>query len=154
MLAFCAPFAAAGQGPGTGDGVRFGVTVGGISTVGLTAELFRDSRSIDIILGTWAFKDVSLSVVGKQYFGGNDLRPFLGAGLWLVLAKPPDARTGLGLVARVPIGLDWAVATSHSVGGALSLNRALAVRRPDPEDDLPLVGRLVPLPGLYYRWTR
>lgn len=130
------------------------MTVGGISTVGLTAEFFRNSRSIDITLGTWAFRDVSLSVVGKQYLGGRDLRPFAGAGLWLVVAKPSDARTGLGLVARVPIGVDWRVGGSHSVGGAVSLNRALAVRRPDPEDELPLTGRLVPLPGLYYRWTR
>lgn len=148
------PSGVAGQGSDAGDGVRFGLTVGGISTVGVAVEFFRDSRSIDITLGTWAFRDVSLSVVGKQYIGGRDLRPFVGLGLWLVLARPADQRTGLGLVARAPVGLDWEAAESHSIGAAVSANRALAVRRPDPDDDLPLAGRLVPLPGMYYRWTR
>ena len=35
-----------------------------------------------------------------------------------------------------------------------NVNRALAVRRTDPADDLPLNGRLIPLPGVYYRWKR
>jgi hypothetical protein len=33
------------------------------------------------------------------------------------------------------------------------VNRALAVRRTDPDDDLPPNGRIVPLPEVYYRFT-
>jgi hypothetical protein len=33
------------------------------------------------------------------------------------------------------------------------LNRGLAVRRSDPQDDLPMNKRLVPLPEVYYRFT-
>lgn len=135
------------------DGIRIGLTVGGISTVGIVVEFFRDSRSLDVNVGTWAFSDLSLSVVAKQYIGSRALRPYVGGGFWLVIASPPEQRTGLGLIARVPIGLDWEVVSAHSLGAALSLSRALAVRRPDPEDDLPLNRRLVPLPGMYYRWT-
>jgi len=42
----------------------------------------------------------------------------------------------------------------HSLGLTMNVNRALAVRRTDPGDQLPLNRRLVPLPGVYYRWTR
>jgi len=41
----------------------------------------------------------------------------------------------------------------HAFGVGVNLNRALLVRRTNPEDELPLNGRLVPLPGAYYRLT-
>jgi len=50
------------------------------------------------------------------------------------------------------VGVDWMMFEDHALGAALNINRALWVRRTDPEDDLPLEGRLVPLPGLYYRF--
>ena len=34
----------------------------------------------------------------------------------------------------------------------IGLNRALAVKRTDPEDDTPVNRRLIPLPGAAYRW--
>lgn len=144
------------QGPDAGDGVRFGISVGGISTVALSVEFFRDARSIDIGVGTWSFRDVSVSATARQYFLASDLKPVVGAGLWLAAAAPAaeGERTGLALVFRAPVGLNWAVAENHATGLLINVNRGLWVRRSDPEDDLPMNRRLVPLPELYYRVTR
>lgn len=153
LLLLLTPCALSAQGTDAGTGWRIGMTFGGISTVGVTFEAFRDSRSIDVTLGTFGFRDVGLSVVGKQYVGGRNARPFVGVGLWGLLASS-DEGTGLALVARMPIGVDWTVRGRHSVGAAVAVNRALAIRRPDPTDERSPNNRLVPLPGIYYRWTR
>lgn len=141
------------QAPGAGDGVRIGVSFGGISTVALNVELFRDSRALDLSLGTWSFRDLSVSAVAKQYFGASAARPVVGAGLWMATSWAGGERTGVALVLRAPVGVDWAVDGSrHSVGAFLNVNRGLWVRRSDPEDDLPMNRRFVPLPELYYRF--
>lgn len=144
------------QGPDDGDGVRFGVSFGGISTVAVAVELFRDSRSIELALGTWSFRDLSVSATARQYFGASALKPVVGAGLWLAAAAPAadGERTGLALVVRAPIGVDWAMADRHAAGLIMNVNRGLWVKRSDPEDELPMNRRLVPLPELYYRFTR
>jgi hypothetical protein len=147
-----APSDATAQGPGVGEGWRVGLTLGGISTVGVSFEFFRDSRSLDLTLGTFGFRDVGLSVVGKQYFGERAARPFVGLGLWGIVSWTAP-RTGYALVARAPVGVDWTVRGRHAVGAEVALNRALAIRRPDPEDERELKKRLVPLPGIYYRWA-
>ena len=41
------------------------------------------------------------------------------------------------------MGAEWTFVDDHSVGAALNVNRVLAVRRTDPADDLPSVGRIV-----------
>jgi hypothetical protein len=152
LACIASPIAA--QGSDAGDGVRIGISVGGISRVGLTVELFRNTHAIDFGLATRSFRDVSISAVYKEYIGGRALRPFAGAGLWATIAAPTIAgeRTGLALVLRAPIGLDWGFADNHAVGAALNLNRGLTVRRSDPEDRAPMNGRLVPLPEVYYRF--
>lgn len=143
------------QAPGAGSGVRLGATFGGISTVGVVVEYFDDASSVELNVGTWSFKDLSASLTVKQYFGRSALRPFVGAGLWLVAADPPadGERLGLATVLTFPIGADWRFAGRHYTGLTLNVNRALWVRRTDPDDDLPLNDRLVPLPGIYYRWS-
>jgi hypothetical protein len=142
------------QGSDAGDGVRIGIAFGGISTVGLSVELFRDTHALDFGIGTWSFNDISVSAVYKEYIGGRALRPFVGAGLWAVAAAPSleGERTGLALVLRAPVGLDWSFVDRHALGAALNLNRGLLVRRSDPQDDLPMNRRLVPLPEVYYRF--
>ncbi len=159
-LAFALLFALAGalplqaQGSDAGDGWRIGLSFGGISTLGLTVERYWDSHAVEVGLGSWSFRDVSISPVFKEYIGGRALRPFVGLGLWVAVAGPivPAERTGFALVARAPVGVDWAFVDDHAVGAALNFNRGLAVRRSDPEDDLPMNGRIVPLPELYYRF--
>ena len=136
------------------DAIRVGLSFGGISTVGVNVEFFRGSRSLELSLGTWSFRDISFSASGKKYVGSHAVRPFVGAGLWMVIAAPGDERTGLALVLRAPVGVDWSVTDSHAVGAELGLSRALWVRRSDPADDLPMNKRIVPLPGLYYRFAR
>lgn len=146
-------FPAASQGRHAGDGVRVGVSVGGISTYGLTVEIFRDTHAVEVGLGTWSFREMSLSAVYKEYFFASRVRPFVGGGLWMVVASPPEQRTGMALVFRAPVGAEWSFVDDHSVGAALNVNRALAVRRTNPDDRVPSVGRIVPLPELYYRLT-
>jgi hypothetical protein len=145
---------AAAQASGAGDGVRLGVSVGGISTVGVVVEIFRDTHALELGVGTWSFRDLSVSAVYKEYFGASRLRPFAGAGLWAVAARAIDdtERTGLALVLRAPVGVDWSFADHHAAGFALNVNLGLAVRRSDPLDDLPMNRRLVPLPELYHRF--
>ncbi|MGD8320326.1 MAG: hypothetical protein PVJ02_07725 [Gemmatimonadota bacterium] len=144
----------AAQGTGTGSKVRVGVTFGGISTVGLSLEFVNENTSFDFTVGTWSFRDLSVSAVVRQYFGTGNLLPFVGGGLWMVLASPPGdgGQTGFAAVLHAPVGLDWQAVDDHYLGIDMAVNRALWVRRTDPEDDLPLNKRLVPLPGVYYRW--
>ena len=154
LVALVAPTSGSAQGTGTGDGVRVGVTFGGISTVGISVEYFHDQHSVDLSVGTWSFRDLSAAFTLREYFGASYLHPFVGGGLWVVLARPPSERTGAAVVLQAPVGLDWRVEDRHYIGGVVNVNRALWVRRTDPEDDLPLNRRLVPLPGVYYRWSR
>jgi hypothetical protein len=153
LVAGTAPLAA--QRANAGGGLRLGVFVGGISTFGLVLEAFDDTHAVEVAAGTWAFHDVSVSAVYKEYFGASRLRPFVGAGLWVVSAGAvgPDERRGLALVLRAPVGVDWSFADDHALGAALNVNRGVAVRRSDPLDDLPMNGRFVPLPEVYYRFT-
>ncbi|MDX1493941.1 MAG: hypothetical protein R3253_07785 [Longimicrobiales bacterium] len=153
LLGLLATLPAWAQSPGAGDGVRLGVSFGGVSTVALNVELYRDSRSVDLALGTWSFRDLSVSAVAKQYFGAGSARPVVGAGFWMVSSWAGGERPGFAVVLRAPVGVDWAVDGSrHSAGLFLNVNRGLWVRRSDPADDLPLNRRLVPLPELYYRY--
>lgn len=143
-------------GPSGPEELRVGISFGGISFIGLIMEYRWGDRAVDLTVGTWTFQDISISVVGKQYFGPGDFRPFSGLGLWAVFAPG----SGLGeqhsfaLVARAPVGVDWNLDADHHLGAALSLNKALWIRRKDPLDDTPPSDRLIPLPGFYYRWKR
>jgi len=134
------------------DGVRLGITVGGTSFFGFSVEFFDGQRSVEATLGTWALQDVSISVVGRQYFGGGSMKPVVGLGLWTVVAWPGDSRPGVALLARAPIGFDWNASGNHFVAADLNVTRGLWVRRTDPLDETPMSRRLVPLPGLAYRW--
>jgi hypothetical protein len=149
-LAISVPSALAGQAART---VRVGISVGGISTVGLVVEYVDGHGSTDLTVGTWSFRDLSVSLVRRQYFGVSALRPVVGIGLWAILATPEGERSGFALVARAPVGLDWRVRGDHYLTLDLNVNRGLLVRRTDPDDDTPLNNRLVPLPGLSYRWA-
>jgi len=136
--------------------VRIGVSFGGISFMGFMMEYRWGSRSVEMNIGTWSFRDLSLSLIGKQYFGPGDFRPFAGAGLWAVIAPPrePEHQTAVALLFRAPVGVEWNVDADHHLGAHISLNRALTVRRRDPQDEFPPSDRLVPLPGFYYVWKR
>jgi hypothetical protein len=146
-------FPASAQGRNAGDGWRIGISVGGISTFGVVVERFSDTHAVEVGVGTFAFRDLSISAVYKEYFFGSRVRPFVGAGLWSVWAFPPGEQMGVALVARAPVGAEWTFVDDHSVGAVININRVLAVRRTDPEDDLPPVGRIVPLPEFYYRYS-
>ena len=134
--------------------IRIGVTAGGIGSIGASVEFLWGSRSIDMNLATFTFNEVSLAVTAKQYFGGGDMRPFAGAGLWGIIGSTGEEgqQAGKALILRVPVGSDWNFTRTHHVGGSLAVNEGLWVDRADPEDDRPVSRRPVPLPGLYYRF--
>ncbi|MCK5652162.1 MAG: hypothetical protein KAJ42_12320 [Gemmatimonadetes bacterium] len=138
-----------GEGP---EGLRLGLTLGGISFVGFAVEYVWGDRSLDLTFGTWSFRDLSVSVVAKQYLGPGPTRPFVGLGLWAVGTR--TNRTGAALVLHAPIGVDWESSDQHHLGMAMNINRALLVRRSDPTDQRGTNNRLIPLPGFYYRWRR
>ena len=148
-----APPRAQAQSTGNDMEFRLGVTAFGIGLVGLSFEFRWGDRSLDTNLATFGFEDISVAVTGKQYFGGGDLQPFLGIGLWSVTAFAEDAtkRTGQALLLRIPFGANWQVAKSHAFGGSLALNEGLWIRRSDPIDNTPIRHRPIPLPGFYYR---
>ncbi len=156
VLGLACVFAPALQGQASGGAdmeFRFGVTAGGIGFLGLSLEWRWGDHSIDVNLATFSFRDLSLAVTGKQYFGGGDLQPFVGVGLWGVAALPDNAEdnTGRSLLLRVPIGADWNLSGDHFLGASLALNEGLWIKRADPLDDTPVSRRPIPLPGFYYR---
>ena len=145
--------------PGSKSGpeeVRIGLSFGGISFMGFLVEYRWGDRSVELNIGTWSFRDLSVSLVGRQYFGPGDFRPFAGLGLWAVIAPyhQEGEQAGVAVLARAPIGVEWNVDADHHLGAHINLNRALWIRRKDPRDDYPPSRRLVPLPGFYYVWNR
>ncbi|MEM7417696.1 MAG: hypothetical protein AAF389_19565 [Gemmatimonadota bacterium] len=142
-------------GSNAGRGARFGIALGGIGRWSGTVELYDGANSAELGVGLWSGA-VSVSVVGKRYFFGSRVRPVAGAGLWLVASGAGEngSRSAWALVLRAPVGVDAGFADHHALGLIGNLNRALWVRRGNPEDTAPSVGRLVPLPELYYRYAR
>ena len=136
--------------PGHGQ-MRFGVSLGGASTVALIVEKRWEHQGLEFQLGTWSFSDVSVSVTGKQYIGGSAVKPFVGLGLWGLVAFAEEG-TGWGVIGRAPVGLDWTFTGRHAAALTIYVNRALAIRRPDPEDQRPPRTALIPLPEFSYRW--
>jgi hypothetical protein len=133
--------------------VSLGVTAGGIGSIGASVEFLWGSRSLDVNLSTFSFSEASVAVTGKQYFGGGDLRPFVGMGLWGIAGATgqEDEQGGKALLFRVPVGADWNFTGSHRLGASLAINEGLWIDRANPEDDTPISHRPVPLPGFYYR---
>ena len=133
---------------------RIGVTAGGIGSIGASVEFLWGSRSIDVNLATFSFREVSLAVTGKQYFGLGDLRPFVGVGLWGIAGSTGQdgEQTGKVLLLRLPVGGDWNFTGNHHLGVSLAVNEGLWIDRADPEDDTPVSRRPIPLPGFYYRF--
>ena len=146
------PDAVRGQDAIADEQLRIGVTLGSASFLGLSLEYFWDEgRSVDLSLGTWALRDVSVSLVGKQYVGGDEnFRGYVGLGLWNVTAWQEEGR-GTALILRAPVGGE--VGSINAFGAELSVSKALYIQRADPEDDTPPAARIVPLPGFYYRWA-
>lgn len=131
---------------------RFGISVGGISTVGVLVEYVDAHGSTELNVGTWSFRDLSVSLVRRHYLGVARVRPSVGLGLWGVLGFPSGERVSASLVVRAPIGMDADTGNGHAFTVDINVNRGLWIRRSDPEDDTPMSRRLIPLPGVSYRW--
>ncbi len=143
----------AAQSTATDTQLRIGVTAGGVGSIGASVELLWGSTSIDVNLATFSFREVSLAVTGKQYFGGGDMRPFVGVGLWGIAGSTGQEGEGTGkaLLLRLPVGGDWNFTGSHHFGLSLAVTEALWIDRADPENERPVRRRPFPFPGFYYR---
>ena len=130
---------------------RIGVSLGGTGFVGIITEYQHGDWSGELGLGTISFRELSVSLTGKRYFAGGSFRPVIGAGFWHLSAWT-DEGSGSVFIFRAPVALDWQLSGGHALGAEVGLNRALAVDRLDPEDDAPPSPRLVPFPGIYYRY--
>ena len=129
---------------------RFGISFGGASTVALVVEHRWAHQGLEVQMGTWQLRDLSFSVTARQYVGSYKVEPFVGVGLWGIVARAEEG-TGYGLIARIPTGLNWDIGSRHAVSLNVYLNRALALKRPDPEDRRPPRTILIPLPEVSYR---
>lgn len=130
---------------------RFGVVVGGASLIGGLVEYRWQHQGLELQIGTIRSRDLSVSLTGKQYLGANRLEPYVGAGLWWLVAMEEEG-VGHALVLRLPVGLDWNLSSRQAIGGALYFNRILTLKRPDPLDTDPASTGFVALPELGYRW--
>lgn len=133
------------------DSFRIGVGVAGTGLLSLLVEYRWGNAALDMALSTISFKDVGVYAGGRAYLGGASPQPYLGLGLWGLVAGS-DERTGAALVLRAPVGVDWNVSGPSYLGFNIALNKALVVRRPDPTDTEPPRSGLVPLPSLEYRY--
>ena len=132
------------------DRVRFGVVFGGLGFIGAVAEGVWDDRSVELVASTYTFRDVSLSAAAKQFFGDAWLKPAVGAGLTFMTARSEEGR-GHAWIARFPLGGDWKMSSGHYLTWEVNVTRALAVRRPDPNDTAPPTQRIIPFPSFSYR---
>ncbi len=152
VLCFFAAGTLATTGTASGQ-YHIGVSLGGASTLALVAEHRWNRQGLEVQAGTWRLRDFSLSLTAKQYVGSSAVEPFLGVGLWGMVVRPGEG-TGFGLIGRLPVGLNWKPSEAHSVALTVYLNRALALRRPDPEDRRPPRSTIIPLPEFSYRWRQ
>jgi len=131
--------------------LRLGISLGGTGFLGLITEYIRNDWSGELVIGTVGFRDVSVSAAAKHYFGSGRLRPSVGAGLWTLTAWSEEG-WGSAVVLRAPLAVDWNVSGQHFATVEVGLNRAILVRRLDPEDDRPPSRNIVPFPGFSYRY--
>lgn len=138
---------------GEPERLRIGLTFGSTALVGVSVEYVWNRTAVEVDLGTWAFRDVSVAVSGKQYIGQGRVQGFVGLGLWNVTASQ-EAGVGSALILRAPIGLEVETFDETDLGAELNVSRALWIRRADPEDVRPPRSRIVPLPGFYLKWAQ
>jgi hypothetical protein len=136
------------------DKYRFGLSLGGTSTFAVVLERLDGRRGLEVTVGTWSFRNVSVSAVVKGYLGPSAFRPAFGAGLWTVVGLSPleGERKGVAVMARFPMGFDWRLASGHFLDLDVSVNRALWIRRAD-YSVMPPSPRLIPIPGVSYRFV-
>ena len=120
-----------------------------LEQTGVDEQLWGD-RGVELLVTTFSFHDVGVSVVGKQYFGASWLKPSVGGGLWVLTGRTPEG-TGTAIIARFPLGADWKISGPSHLTWEIDAMRGLWVRRPDPADDFPITQRVIPIPAVAYR---
>ena len=153
-VAFLAAALCAAAGPAAAqeaDFLRLGFSYGSLSRFGISLEYVWDQTGAEVIVGTRHFQDISVSAVAKQYLGEGPVKGYLGLGLSNV-TEWAHGGVATGLLLRAPIGVEFRTFDANWVGLDISVHRALAVKRADPEDQRPPRTFLVPLPGAYWKY--
>lgn len=134
-----------------GTEFRLGFILGGIGVAGVVGEVRSGAWGTEVALSALRLQDRSMAVTLKRYAGEGSVKAFLGMGLWGLRVRG-EAQTGSIVILRAPIGLEGIVDQSHALGAEVGLNRAWMVRRVDPDDDTPPNRRIIPFPGVHYRY--
>lgn len=130
--------------------IRFGVSFGGTQFVGFSIEKFYGDNSLRLNLGVFEIEEICISLSVNRYLTTSDLRPFVGIGLWDVVAITPKGLGSLTLL-NIPVGLDWNANGKHFLGAELDLNFSLFCIDPE-KGSKKLNRRFIPFPGIYYKY--
>jgi len=128
---------------------RIGISLGGTHLVGLNLEYYFYENSIGLNFGSWEFQDLCVSLQLKRYFSSSPVQPYIGIGIWEVMAF---SDTGIGYLTLLnfPAGVDWKFSENNYLGLEADLNYALYVTATGGS---PSISRpFVFLPGVYYRY--
>jgi hypothetical protein len=68
------------------NGFRIGIQFGGTQFLGINIEKFYGDNSVRLNLGFFEVQEICISCSFNHYFLSSDVRPFVGIGLWDVLA--------------------------------------------------------------------
>ena len=141
-------------GPGSAqeaEFLRIGFAYGSLSRFGISVEYVKDQTAAEVIVGTRRFDDLVLSLMAKQYLGEGFARGYAGVGLSNVTEWGRMGGVATGLLLRVPVGVEFRTFDANWLGLDVSVHRALAVKRADPEDTRPPRTFPIPLPGAYWK---
>jgi hypothetical protein len=131
------------------NGFRIGIQFGGTQFLGINIEKFYGDNSVRLNLGFFEVQEICISCSFNHYFLSSDVRPFVGIGLWDVLAITPGGIGSLTLL-NVPIGVDWNVKNRHFLGAELDINYGIFCI--DPEGQKEIENIFLPFPGIYYKY--
>lgn len=132
------------------------VSLGGTHLIGLGIEYRFGKNSIGASVGSslifeGPLQDLSLSLHAKRYLREGDLSPYVGIGIWDLIAFPGDG-FGQLVFLNALLGTDWNFATRHSLGVEFDLNYAIYVGWTGDEEHPSLNRRFLILPAAYYNY--
>lgn len=129
--------------------IRFGISLGGTQFVAFSIEKFYGDNSLRLNLGVFEIHEICISGSFNHYFLASQPRPFVGIGLWDVLAITPHGIGSLTLL-TLPIGLDWNVKNRHFLGAELDINYGFFCIDPEGQKEVEKI--FLPFPGIYYKY--
>jgi hypothetical protein len=131
------------------NGYKIGISFGGSQFVALSVEKFFSDNSFRLNLGFFEIHEICLSGSFNHYFLSSKVRPFVGIGIWDVLAITPRGIGSLTLL-NIPIGVDWNVKNRHFLGTEVDVNYGFFCIDPEGRKEAEKI--FLPFPGIYYKY--